>query len=54
MPQLHNRGLELVWELSNAANHPDQLSREELQALLWETSDILAELLSRDVPRRSD
>jgi hypothetical protein len=53
MPQLHARGLELVWELSSAADYPDQISREELRTLLRETSTVLAELLNRDVPRRA-
>ena len=48
--QLHQRGLELVMELLDAADHIDQLTRDEHQRLLREAADVMADLLKRDIP----
>ena len=50
MPQLHARGVEIMVDLMDAADHLDALSREEIQTLMRETAVILGELLKRDVP----
>jgi hypothetical protein len=50
MPVFHVRGVELVVELLDAAEHIDRLPTVELKALLEETAMILGELLKRDVP----
>jgi predicted ATPase len=51
MPELHARGVELVVELLDAADHVHNLKPEELAALLRETATVLGELLQRDIPR---
>ncbi len=48
--KLHARGVELVVELLEAAEHVEQFSPNEQRTLLRETAHILAELLKRDVP----
>ena len=48
--QLHIRGVELVVELLEVAEHLESFSPPEMKRLLKETSDVLAELLKRDVP----
>lgn len=50
MPQLHARGVELVVELLEAAEHVEQFSPTEQRTLLRETAHVLAELLKRDAP----
>ena len=52
--QLHMRGVELVIELMEAAEHAGSLTPDEMKRLLREASDILALLLARDVPRDGD
>ncbi|WP_181176589.1 MULTISPECIES: hypothetical protein [unclassified Mesorhizobium] len=49
--QLHTRGLEMVYELSTAADHLQSMKEEDVIALLREASAVLAELLKRDVPK---
>lgn len=48
--QLHMRGVELVVELLEAAEHAESLSSDELKRLLKEASDVMARILERDVP----
>lgn len=48
--RLHQRGLELVVELLEAAERLDKLSLEEHRALLQEAAQILGDLLARDLP----
>jgi hypothetical protein len=50
MPELHARGVELVVELLDAADHIDRLKRHEVAALLRETAKVLGDLLKRDIP----
>ena len=50
MPVFHARGVELVVELLDAAEHIDRIPASDLKALLTETAMILGELLKRDVP----
>ncbi len=52
MPQLNHRGLELVWELSSAADHLDQVGHEELRSLLREASDVLADCSAETFPNK--
>ena len=49
MPQLHQRGVELVYELVTAADHVDRMKPEDVAALLRETAGVLGDLLQRDV-----
>lgn len=48
--KLHARGIELVVELLEAAEHVEQFSAEEQRTLLREAAHILADLLKRDIP----
>lgn len=48
--QLHMRGVELVVELLEAAEHVESVSHADMKRLLKEASDVLAEVLKRDVP----
>jgi hypothetical protein len=50
MPELHARGVELVVELLDAADHVHNLKPEELAGLLRETATVLGDLLKRDIP----
>jgi hypothetical protein len=52
MPELHARGVVLVVELLDAADHIGRLKPEDVAELLRETADVLGELLKRDIPRR--
>ncbi|NGN43496.1 hypothetical protein G6N74_20705 [Mesorhizobium sp. CGMCC 1.15528] len=51
MPQLHARGVELVVELLDAAEHLEKIPAAEVKKLLRETSLVLGDLLARDIPR---
>lgn len=48
--RIHARGLELVVELMEAADHLDCLPPQEHRALLREAAVIMGDLLARDVP----
>jgi hypothetical protein len=50
MPQLHARGVELVVELLDAAEHLEKMPAAEIKKLLRETSLVLGDLLARDIP----
>jgi hypothetical protein len=50
MPHLHMRGVDMVVDLLDAAEHVDKLSQDELKDLLLEAANVLGELLKRDVP----
>jgi hypothetical protein len=50
MPELHARGVELVVELLDAADHVHNLNPNDLAALLRETAAVLGDLLKRDIP----
>ena len=52
MPELHARGVVLVIELLDAADHLDRYKKDEVVALLRETADVLSDLLKRDIPSR--
>ena len=47
----HARGLELVVELMEAAEHLERLSTDEHRALLQEASRVMADLVARDMPQ---
>lgn len=48
--RLHQRGLELVVELLEAADHLDRMGPLEHRALLQEAAQVMGDLLARDVP----
>ena len=50
MPLLHAHGVELVVNLLDAADHVENLSREEIRALLREAAVVIGDLLKRDKP----
>ena len=50
IPQLHERGVELVVELLDAADHVHKLRPDDLAGLLRETGSVLGDLLRRDIP----
>jgi hypothetical protein len=50
VPELHARGVELVVELLDAADHFDRLKPDEVKALLLDSAYVLGELLKRDIP----
>jgi hypothetical protein len=52
MPELHARGVALVVELLEAADHIDRFKPDDVAALLRETAEVLGELLKRDIPAR--
>ena len=54
MPQLHERGVELVLQLLDAADQLDSMPSDEVRALLRETATVLSELLKRDLPARHE
>ena len=49
MAQLHMRGVELVLELLDAAEHVHQMTPGEIQLLLKDTAQVLGDLLARDI-----
>lgn len=51
MAQLHMRGVELVHELLNAADHLDNMKQQDVVTLLRETATVLGDLLTRDIPK---
>jgi hypothetical protein len=48
--QLHQRGIDLLVDVQDAADHVDTLTRDEMLALLNEVSIVLGGLLVRDIP----
>ncbi|MEO4001858.1 hypothetical protein [Mesorhizobium sp. CAU 1732] len=48
--QLHNRGVELVVELLDAADHVEVVDHAELRKLLREAAQVMGDLLARDHP----
>lgn len=49
--KLHLRGVELVTELLDAADHVERMTPKELRTLLKETASVVGDLLARDVPQ---
>lgn len=49
MAELHQRGVDLVVELLDAADHPEMLPDQELRNLLRRAAFVLGDLLVRDV-----
>ena len=47
---LHQRGIDLLVNVQDAADHMDSLTREDIRQILDETSAVLGRLLERDVP----
>jgi len=55
MPQLHQRGVDLLLNVMDAAEHVEKLSHDDMRRILKEVAEVLGPLLKRDVPReRSD
>jgi hypothetical protein len=50
MPELHARGVELVVDMLDAADHIDRMDTKDIAALLREAAAVLGDLLKRDVP----
>jgi hypothetical protein len=50
MPQLHQRGIDLLLNVMDAAEHAEKLSTEDIRRVLNEVAEVLGELLKRDVP----
>ncbi|QDB99454.1 hypothetical protein [Mesorhizobium sp. 8] len=47
---LHQRGIDLLVNVQDAADHVDSLTREDIRGILDETSVVLGRLLERDIP----
>ncbi len=50
MPQLQARGVDLVVDLFDAAEHFERLTPSETKALLLEAANMLGKMLKRDIP----
>lgn len=50
----HVRGLDLVVELSEAAEHVEQLTLSELRTLLRDAALVLGELLASTAPQHAE
>jgi hypothetical protein len=50
MPQLHQRGVDLLLNVMDAAEHVEKLSHDDMRRILEEVAEVLGELLKRDVP----
>jgi len=48
--KLHQRGVDLLVDVMDAADHVESLTTDEVRNLLRETIYVLGELLKRDVP----
>ena len=53
MPQLHQRGVDLLLNVMDAAEHVEELTEEDIRQLLNEVSEVLGDLLKRDIPDES-
>jgi NTP pyrophosphatase (non-canonical NTP hydrolase) len=52
LPELHARGVVLVAELLEAADHIARYRSDDVAALLRETAEVLGDLLKRDIPAK--
>lgn len=50
MPQLHQRGVDLLLNLMDAEEHLEALTRDELRHLIGEAVVVFGQLLDRDMP----
>lgn len=48
--QVHQRGVDLLVNVLDAADNVDSLTRKEMRELLKEVGIVLGELLERDIP----
>lgn len=48
--QIHQRGVDLLVNVLDAADNLDSLTREEMRDLLKEVGIVLGSLLERDIP----
>lgn len=47
--QLHQRGVDLLVDVLDAADHVERLSQDEIRHLLKEVAEVMCQLLERDV-----
>lgn len=52
MPELHQRGVELLVDVLDAVDHADQMRPAEIKELLTQIGVVLGQLLERDVPEQ--
>lgn len=48
--QLHQRGVDLLVDVMDAADHVEKFSHDDVRRILKEVADVLGELLKRDIP----
>jgi hypothetical protein len=48
--QLHQRGVDLLLNVMDAAEHVEKLGQDDIRQILREVAEVLGELLKRDVP----
>ncbi|MBN9244246.1 MAG: hypothetical protein J0I98_15770 [Mesorhizobium sp.] len=48
--KLHQRGVDLLVDIMDAADHAETLTADDMRLLLREMTYVLGELLKRDVP----
>jgi len=48
--KLHQRGVDLLVNIMDAADHAETLTSDDMRSLLRETAHVLGELLKRDMP----
>ncbi len=46
--QLHQRGVDLLVNVMDAADHVEQLNHEDVRRLLKEVADVMGQILERD------
>lgn len=52
MPELHQRGIELLVNVLDAADHAEELSTQELRQLLKEVAEVVSQMLEREAQRK--
>jgi hypothetical protein len=50
MPQAYQRGVDLLLNVMDAAEHVEKLSHDDMRRILKEVAEVLGELLNRDIP----
>ncbi|BCH22685.1 hypothetical protein MesoLjLc_24200 [Mesorhizobium sp. L-8-10] len=52
--QLHQRGVDLLVDVMDAADHVEQLTHDEIRRLLKEIIEVMSLMLERDTKHLSD
>jgi hypothetical protein len=52
--QLHQRGVDLLLNVMDAAEHVEKLSHDEMHRILEEVAEVLGELLKRDILSKAE